>query len=363
MDFSRVVSAWMRASLAAGSGSPIGRRTSRVAIRLPSSRSSPGRRMLIGTRPTSCSGVSSARRSNSRRRPPAAIERITSFTVAPESPRIALSWASSASTKATRRSRPISWLRKVRGAVGPAGGELREALGGAHHPAGGRAWHRQRPAGRLARRTQRRPDAVGGVTDEQQLRARLVGLPALLGHLHLGSLGARVEDDRADVDRGDPVDERVVGLRDEGVALALEPLDQIELPQRPGQVERLGHHPPDQLAQLRGAAGLRQRDPAHVALDVEARVVGPDRVVEGDRAHRGDLLAKARDQAQPRLDMVDEALELRRLARDDDRRADVDVDRPSLSEQRGHVRGREAVVHSPAAAGPAAMNSSRPCLA
>ena len=49
---------------------------------------------------------------------------MTSLTVAPESPRIAFSASSSVSTKATRRSRPISWLRKVRGAVGPLAASL-----------------------------------------------------------------------------------------------------------------------------------------------------------------------------------------------------------------------------------------------
>ena len=90
-----------------------------MAIRLPSSRCSSGRRMLIGTRATSCSGGSWPRRSNSRRNPPAAIDRMTSLTVASPLPRARFRAASSALTKPTRRSRPISWLRKVCGGLGP----------------------------------------------------------------------------------------------------------------------------------------------------------------------------------------------------------------------------------------------------
>ena len=44
---------------------------------------------------------------------------MTSLTVAPDAPRSDFSSSSSVSAKPTRRSRPISWLRKVRGAVGP----------------------------------------------------------------------------------------------------------------------------------------------------------------------------------------------------------------------------------------------------
>ena len=46
-----------------------------------------------------------------------------------------------------------------------------------------------------------------------------------------------------------------MGLVDVGVAAAVEPLDEVELPQRPGEVERLGHQPADELAQLGVVAG------------------------------------------------------------------------------------------------------------
>ena len=182
---------------------------------------------------------------------------MTSLTVASVAARSAFSASSSVSTKATRRSRPISWLRKVRGAVGPAGGELRERLGGPHHPPRGRARHRQRLARRLAappaagrgrgpRRRGRRASRGSARRAPSAPRGARSRVPSGLG----------VEDHRADVDRGDAVDERVVGLADVRVALAFEPLDQVELPQRPGQVERLRHHPADQLAQLGGPPGF-----------------------------------------------------------------------------------------------------------
>ena len=90
-SFSRAVSSWTRSSRAHRvAPRPAAAATISVAIRLPSSSCSSGRRMLIGTRATSCSGTGSPRRSKKRRSPPAATERITSLTVAPLSPRAPL---------------------------------------------------------------------------------------------------------------------------------------------------------------------------------------------------------------------------------------------------------------------------------
>jgi hypothetical protein len=97
------------------------------------------------------------------------------------------------------------------------------------------------PRRRLARAAQGLPDAVGGGAHEEHLGARLVGVPALLGDLHLGALRVGVEHDRADVERRDAVHEGVMGLGEVGVAVALEALDQVELPEGPGEIERLLH--------------------------------------------------------------------------------------------------------------------------
>ncbi len=93
--------------------------------------------------------------------------------------------------------------------------------------------------------------------------------------------------------------------------------------------------------------------------DIEPGVIRPDGVVESERSVRHSL-AKAWDQAEALIDMLQQALEVRWVATHDDRRADVNVNRSSLGQKRGHVRSREPVAHTPAAAPPApAMNSAR----
>ncbi len=190
-------------------------------------------------------------------------------------------------------------------------------------------------------------------------RAGLVRLPAVLGDLELEALRVRVEDHGADVDRRHPVHERVVGLVDVGVAAAAEPLDEVQLPERPSKVQRLGHQPSDQLAQLGVVARAWQRDAPHVPLEIEARVIGPDRVVEAERRAR-HALAETRDEVEPLVDMGEQLVERRGFPDDDDRRAHVHVDGSSLGQKRGHVGGREPVAHSGGlASAPPAMYSSR----
>ncbi len=104
---------------------------------------------------------------------------------------------------------------------------------------------------------------------------------------------------------------------------------------------------------------------ANVPAQIEARVVAPDGIRETER-NLGDPLAKSRHEREARLDVVEELVERRRLAIDDDRRADVDVNRPPLGQQRGHVRRREGgemLVHYPpraySPAGPASPTAAR----
>jgi hypothetical protein len=126
------------------------------------------------------------------------------------------------------------------------------------------------------------------------------------------------------------------------VAAILEVLDQVELPERPLEVERRRHDPAHQLTKLGHRSGDRQGRVAHVPAQVEAVVVGPHRVAELHR-RLGDPLAKAGDESQPRLDMLQELVQRRRLALQDQRCADVDVDRPTLGEQGRHVGGGETL--------------------
>ena len=59
-----------------------------------------------------------------------------------------------------------------------------------------------------------------------------------------------VEQDAREVEARDPVDHRVMRLRDQGEAVALEALDEPRLPQRLGPIEALRVDAPGQRAQL-----------------------------------------------------------------------------------------------------------------
>ena len=123
-----------------------------------------------------------------------------------------------------------------------------------------------------------------------------VGVPLVAAEdLHLGVL---VEQHLAEVDGLDAVDERLVGLVEQRDPAVGQPLDEVDLPQRPGPVERPRDDPRDQLAQLLGVARAGQRGAAYVVADVEVLVVDPDRVgqVPGDRLHP---LAVARHERDP----------------------------------------------------------------
>jgi len=107
------------------------------------------------------------------------------------------------------------------------------------HATGRLARHGKGGQGRLPRGSKWRANPIAGGTHEQKLRAGGVGIPALLGNRHLGPIRIRIEHDRPDVHRRYPIDERVMGLRDVGVPVALDVLHQIELPQGPLEVEGL----------------------------------------------------------------------------------------------------------------------------
>lgn len=120
------------------------------------------------------------------------------------------------------------------------------------------------------------------------------------------------------------------------MAPAPQPVDQIELPQRVLHVEGVRHDPPDQVAQLVEAAGPGDRDVAHVAPDVEAGLVSPDRVLDPER-DLDDPLAEPGNEVEPVLDVLDQLVVGGRRALGDDHATDVDVDLPPLGEQGRHV--------------------------
>jgi hypothetical protein len=59
--------------------------------------------------------------------------------------------------------------------------------------------------------------------------------------------GHDVEQDRGEVDPGDPVDHAVVDLGDDGEPVVLQAFDHPQLPQRLGAVQLLGDDPPARL--------------------------------------------------------------------------------------------------------------------
>jgi hypothetical protein len=95
----------------------------------------------------------------------------------------------------------------------------------------------------------------------------------------------------------------VVGLRQDGEAAVRESLDDPELPERLVAVEPLREDAAGQVAQLLLAAGLGQRGLAHVVVEVEVRVVDPDRTALAQR-HERELLPVAGHEVEPALERL-----------------------------------------------------------
>jgi hypothetical protein len=152
----------------------------------------------------------------------------------------------------------------------------------------------------------------------------------------------QVEQHRHQVHAGDAVHERVVVLGDQREAPALEALHEPGLPQRLGAVERLGVDAGGERPQLVLGARLGERGVADVELEVEARVVHPQRPAALQGRER-ELLAVARDEVQPRADVVDERLEGRRRAFEDEHGPDVHVRGGALLREERRVHRREPV--------------------
>ena len=127
-------------------------------------------------------------------------------------------------------------------------------------------------------------------------------LPGLVGGGDVERLGRRVEQDRADVDRRDAVDERVVHLRQQRDAPVAEALDRRSAPTAgasdpgaataPGRRARRAPRRRPARAAPRGARASRGRSPSSSTHTGLARPA----------ARRLQPLAVARDEVQPRGD-------------------------------------------------------------
>ena len=110
------------------------------------------------------------------------------------------------------------------------------------------------------------------------------------------------------------VDRRVVELDVEGEAAGrnagdvVEPLDHVRLPQRLAAIERPRVDARHLDAELAPVAGLRQRDVAHVELDVHLGVLDPVRPVEAHR-HGDEAPPEDRRRVEPRLEELEDVLE------------------------------------------------------
>src|SRR5436190_2566369 len=114
-----------------------------------------------------------------------------------------------------------------------------------------------------------------GLAEKLGPRGQRPRQPAVAGVRRRGRLGRCVEQHGDDVHARDPVDERVMGLGQDGEAATLEPLDQPQLPERLVPVERLGEDTPRERLELVLGAGGGEGRRAHVVAQVEVRVVDP----------------------------------------------------------------------------------------
>jgi hypothetical protein len=129
------------------------------------------------------------------------------------------------------------------------------------------------------------------------------------------------------------------------VVASLESLHQPDLPERLRAIELLGEDAARQVLQLLLTAGRRQRRGANVVLEVEVRVVDPDRPSLVQR-HRAQLLPEARHEREPGLDVLQKLGVGRRRAFEDRHRGHVHVRCGVLQMQEGRVqRGEPVSVH------------------
>ena len=125
-------------------------------------------------------------------------------------------------------------------------------------------------------------------------------------------LGGEVVDRGRQVDCRHAVHHAVVNLRQDGGEPVLHPLDQVQLPQWLGAVERPRDHSLDVVDELAPPPGGGQGRPTHVEGHVEVRVVDPDRPGRGERGKQ-NLLAKPGGQMQARRDDPNQ-IRIRQLA-------------------------------------------------
>ncbi len=199
-----------------------------------------------------------------------------------------------------------------------------------------------------AHRVDRGPGPLEGVGDRSQRETQrgrpTAGLPLVVAQVR--GLGGGVEQDLTDVHGLAAVHQDLVALGEDRDTTPLEPLDEVDLPQRPAAVERARGDPRDQLAQLVVVARARQRGAAYVVADLEVRVVDPHGVGEPAR-HRLQPLAVAGHEGDPVGDQLHEAgvVEARVSGLEDLHRGVVHRRRGGLGGQQGQVPRPQPLGH------------------
>ena len=149
--------------------------------------------------------------------------------------------------------------------------------------------------------------AGGGVAEQLEVVGDVLGL-VLRGRGRLGGLGLQVEQVDHQLGARAAVDGGVVDLGDDADAVLLEALDDPQLPQGTGAVQRGAGDLPGHLAQLAAAAGGGAADAADVEVQVEVRVLDPERVRQVER-HLAEPAGERRHQVEPASDELLEVLE------------------------------------------------------
>jgi acetyl esterase/lipase len=205
-------------------------------------------------------------------------------------------------------------------------------------------------------------DRAGGAAEQREDpdRATSARRDGVAHHLHVGRDGlgrarlGRVEDPASrlhveEVDHqlcaGDAVHGAVVHLRDDADVAVRQALDDVELPQRAAPVERRAGDLGGQLGELLVSPRARGPDAADVVVEVEVRVLHPDRVVEPE-GHLHDPTPERRHQVQAGLDEVLDLGELiapgHRRRVEDGRHGHVHVHARRLEVQEGGVEAGES---------------------
>ncbi len=117
----------------------------------------------------------------------------------------------------------------------------------------------------------------------------------------------QIENDRHDVCSGDAVDQTVVGLGDQGEAVACEPLREPDLPQGLGPIELPAHDPCREAIQLVAVPRGRQSGVSNVVVEVEVGIIDPRRPAE-TKGDKGKSLTESRDQLQAAPHHVEDVL-------------------------------------------------------